>query len=417
VEEITSREELCRTVSSIVACAKAYDIHTHLYSEPFGPLLLSGLDELLTYHYLVAELFRHSSMPYGEFWALPKADQARLVWQSLFLERTPISEACRGVLTVLKVLGADVRSKDLDAVRASLEPGSIAQYIDLIWGKARIEKVIMTDDPFDDRERPVWEKGGNDDPRFEATLRLDALLCDWINGHRVLRSWGYDVRGDLSGATTSEIRRFLREWGSKMRAVYMAVSLPPDFNLEPSSPRTRLIEECVLPVCLNLKLPFAMMIGAKRSVNPDLREAGDALGKADLGVIQSLCAKFPKNKFMVTMLSRENQHELCITARKFRNLMVFGCWWFLNNPSVVDEITRVRMETLGFSFVPQHSDARCLEQLIYKWDHVRTIVTDILVDKYDSVRGSGWRITSDDIRRDVRALFSQNFKDFLEMPL
>ena len=59
-----------------------------------------------------------------------------------------------------------------------------------------------------------------------------------------------------------------------------------------------------------------------------------------LTVIVELCARFPRNKFFITMLSRENQHELCVAARKFGNLMVFGCWWFLNNPSIVSEITR-----------------------------------------------------------------------------
>ena len=417
MEEIASREDLCRSVSSAVAHARVYDIHTHLYSEPFGALLLSGLDELLTYHYLVAEFFRYSSMPYDAFWALAKADQARLVWQSLFVERTPISEACRGALTVLKVLGADVRSRDLDTVRASFEPTDIGQYVDLVWEKARIEKVIMTNDPFDDQERRAWEQGGNTDPRFEAALRLDALLCDWINSHGALRSLGYNVHRDLSVASVSEVQRFLTEWALKTGAVYMAVSLPPGFNLKPSLPRTKLIEECVLPTCLKLGVPFAMMIGAKRSVNPGLREAGDAVGKADVGVLQSLLAKYPRNKFMATMLSKENQHELCVTARKFRNLMVFGCWWFLNNPSIVEEITRLRMETLGLSFVPQHSDARCLDQLIYKWKHAREVVTSVLVDKYNDVMESGWLVTSDDIQRDVDTLFSQGFKDFLEIRL
>jgi hypothetical protein len=71
------------------------------------------------------------------------------------------------------------------------------------------------------------------------------------------------------------------------------------------------------------------------------------------------------------VLSRENQHELCVYARKFNNLMPFGCWWFLNNPSIVEEITRERIELLGASFIPQHSDARVLEQVIYKWRNTR----------------------------------------------
>jgi hypothetical protein len=113
------------------------------------------------------------------------------------------------------------------------------------------------------------------------------------------------------------------------------------------------------------------------------------------------------------MLARENQHELAVAARKFGNLMVFGCWWFVNNPSLIEEITRLRVELLGTTFIPQHSDARVLEQLLYKWDHSREIIARVLVDKYLEMAATGWQATDDDIRRDVRLLLHDNFANFL----
>jgi hypothetical protein len=113
------------------------------------------------------------------------------------------------------------------------------------------------------------------------------------------------------------------------------------------------------------------------------------------------------------MLSRENQHELAVAARKFGNLMPFGCWWFLNNPSLVDEITRMRLELLGLSFIPQHSDARVLDQLIYKWAHSRRIIADTLYDKYSDTMATGWTLTDVEITRDVEKLFGGNFRFFL----
>jgi len=62
--------------------------------------------------------------------------------------------------------------------------------------------------------------------------------------------------------------------------------------------------------------------------------------------------------------------------------MPFGCWWFMNNPSIVEEITRERIEMLGTSFIPQHSDARVLEQVIYKWNNTRRTLARILADTY-----------------------------------
>ena len=133
-----------------------------------------------------------------------------------------------------------------------------------------------------------------------------------------------------------------------------------------------------------------------------------------LGCVERICAKYPENKFMITMLSRENQHELCVAARKFRNLLVFGCWWFLNTPSLIEEITRMRIELLGTSLAPQHSDARVLEQIIYKWGHSRAIIAKVLGDKYYDLAATGWTIAEEEIRRDVEALLAGNFREFVK---
>jgi hypothetical protein len=127
----------------------------------------------------------------------------------------------------------------------------------------------------------------------------------------------------------------------------------------------------------------------------------------------NLCAENPDVKFLVTMLSRVNQHELCVCARKFGNLHLFGCWWYCNNPSIIDEMTRQRLELLGATVTCQHSDARVLDQLIYKWTHTRAIVGGVLADKYRDLFLAGWRPTEDEVRRDVRHLFGGAFHEFL----
>jgi hypothetical protein len=169
----------------------------------------------------------------------------------------------------------------------------------------------------------------------------------------------------------------------------------------------------VLPACRELGIPLALMIGVRRLVNPALRLAGDALGRSDLRSVEHLCREYPKNRFLVTLLSRENQHELCVYARKFANLMPFGCWWFLNNPSIIDEMTRERLELLGTSFIPQHSDARILEQLIYKWRNSRRAIAPALADAYRLMNEDGRPVTAPEIKRDVTRLFRGNFETFV----
>src|SRR5215472_12327316 len=103
------------------------DMHTHLYPPSFGTpvpngtgktdatgLLLWGIDELVTYHYLVAEVYRvvpATKLPYEQFWKMSKQQQADHIWRELFVERSPISEACRGILTTLQKLGFDPNEK------------------------------------------------------------------------------------------------------------------------------------------------------------------------------------------------------------------------------------------------------------------------------------------------------------------
>ncbi len=390
------------------------DVHTHIYSEPFGGLLLWGVDELLTYHYLVAEVTRATAIPFETFWAMNKQEQADFIWSELFIKRSPVSEACRGVLTALEMLGLDNSSRDLNAFRDYFNKTSVAQHIDTVFERANVESVVMTNDPFDPIEYPIWMNKFERDPRFHAALRIDALLNDWTANHTKLIEWGYNVESTLNVRSMAEVRRFLTEWLERTSALYIAASLPPSFAFPEESWRADLISECVLPVAAEFNVPFAMMVGVKKNINPALKLAGDGVGLSDVDTIMRLCAAYPDNKFMVTMLARENQHELCVLARKFPNLCLFGCWWFLNNPSLIDEMTRMRLELLGLSVIPQHSDARILDQLLYKWQHSRALIANVLTDKYLDLLQTGWTLTEEEIARDVKLLLGGNFWDFLK---
>ena len=74
----------------------------------------------------------------------------------------------------------------------------------------------------------------------------------------------------------------------------------------------------------------------------------------------------------------------------------------------------MRLELLGTSFIPQHSDARILDQLIYKWDHSRRIIAAALADKYKLLIEGGWKLTREQIERDARLLLRDNFLEFLK---
>jgi hypothetical protein len=402
-----------KQIEDVVLSTDLTDIHTHLYEPVFSELLLWGIDELLTYHYLVAEVFRFADLPYEKFWSLTKTQQADLIWEKLFIEHSPVSEACRGVLTTLQLLGLDVKKRDLPAVRDWFANQKIETHLTRCMELAGVKRICMTNSPFDDLERPVWEKGFRRDDRFMAALRIDPLILWWPETAPRLVQWGYKVEASVSPQKMAdEIRRFLADWTKRMNARYVMVSIPPDFAFPANNITSQIVEKAVLPHCREFGLPFALMPGVRRAVNPQLKLAGDGVGLSNLTSIQNLCAGFPENKFMVTALARENQHELSVLARKFRNLHIFGCWWFTNVPSIIDEMTRMRIELLGLSFTPQHSDARVLEQIIYKWQHSRRIIAKVLVEKYADLAQTGWQVSRAEVERDVKDLFGGAFERF-----
>ena len=411
------RDQVAAAVEEAVARTPVSDIHTHLYDPAFGKLLLWGIDDLLVYHYLVAEVFRYLDMPFANFWELSKTRQAELIWDTLFLKNSPVSESCRGILTTLNVLGIDARKRDLNAIRAWFSEWTMEDYVAHCMETANVKTICMTNSPFDDDERSIWQNGFKRDPRFTAALRIDPLLLSWQSAYGQLAHWGYKVSEDLTAHTISEVRRFLGDWTERINPRFVMVSLADDFEFPAQNECAQLIEKAIVPHCREFGIPFALMPGVRRQVNPELKLAGDGVGAVNLGALQNLCAMYPDTKFIATVLARENQHELCVLARKFRNLHVFGCWWFLNNPSLVDEITRMRVELLGLSFTPQHSDARVLDQLLYKWQHTRHIISKVLVEKYGDLAATGWVPTREEIQRDVQKLFGGAFDDFCALQL
>ena len=261
-----------------------------------------------------------------------------------------------------------------------------------------------------------------------------------------IKAAGYDV--SIVG-----IRQFVLDWCDTIKPEYMMASTPHNFFVEegtlagattsintealkdPFAFVSQVQDDCnacnekdvpsvvdeespflylLMSICEELDLPLAIKIGAHRGVNPTLKDAGDGLvAFADSRMLSRLCSRFPRVRFLATFLSRNNQHEACVLATKFRNLHLYGCWWFCNNPSIIKEITSMRVEMLGTAFTAQHSDARVIDQLIYKWSHSREVIARVLVGEYNKLGASGWKFNRKEIRRDVRRMFGGSYEEFM----
>jgi hypothetical protein len=175
---------------------------------------------------------------------------------------------------------------------------------------------------------------------------MDPLINDWTN---------VTEREGFADACSS--RKFLDQWIDRMKPLYMAVSMPYDFMYPDNSPASMVLRDVVIPTAKAHDLPFALMIGVKRQINPLLGDAGDSVGRADCPA-SSISAARTRTIVPRDVLSREKPARAVYHRSQVRNMTPFGCWWFLNNPSIIAEITSERLEMLGTSMIPQHSDCR-----------------------------------------------------------
>ena len=115
-------------------------------------------------------------------------------------------------------LGLDVGSRNLQDYRDYFADTTVEAFIDTVFERAKVSKVVMTNDPFDAAEAPVWQSGDTGDTRFEAALRMDVLINTYEEvGYEHLRGLGYDVDPSLSTEKTyKEVRRFLETWIQRM---------------------------------------------------------------------------------------------------------------------------------------------------------------------------------------------------------
>ena len=53
VELLTDSSDLRRQVELVVATVPVIDVHTHVFPAEFDEMFFHGIDDLLTYHYLI----------------------------------------------------------------------------------------------------------------------------------------------------------------------------------------------------------------------------------------------------------------------------------------------------------------------------------------------------------------------------
>ena len=397
---ILSSDNISNKLLNIINSAPIFDLHTHLFPPKHEGYFLLGFKNLLNYHYLIAELLTATNIDASTFYSYNDEKKASIIWNELFEKRTPVSEACAGVLSILKELNIEINNKSFLSICDEYDKK--IQSDKNIFELSNVSSLVMTNNPFDLDEWSLFNTNDWDKKIYLSSLRLDDLILEYEETLKKAK--------DQISNQDNIIVTYLEKCYSQSNPVYAAVSL----NLETFH---KIFHDSLWKDILvwleNKNLPLSLMLGVKRAVNKDFGLAGDGIGDINLKELSNLCNLFPKNKFLVTCLSLNDQHELTVLARKHPNLKIFGFWWFMNQPTIIKQILKMRIDMLGFSFIPQHSDARVSDQLIYKWSHFKKILHPILLEYYQDLLDKNFPISENILQRDIDNLLSLNAKKYL----
>ena len=99
--------------------------------------------------------------------------------------------------------------------RAFFRAQNLAEHIRRVFALAGVSEVVMTNDPLDPDEAPLWESGTLPDAGFRAALRLDRILNDRsldgggraATARNVVEADGARVHGGLAAGLVHVPRR------------------------------------------------------------------------------------------------------------------------------------------------------------------------------------------------------------------
>ncbi|MDC3041727.1 glycosyltransferase family 2 protein [Candidatus Pelagibacter sp.] len=380
-------------IEKFVNSTPIFDIHTHLFPSKFKKYYNVGLIKLLNYHYLKAELFSLGNIKIKNFNNLDDNKKANIIWDNLFLNRYPISTATQGVLRILKIYGVEDVNQKFDKILKITNENQLSE--EDIFKITNINQVVMTNNPFNSEEKKILNL--NKDSKYLPSIRIDDLFIKPKSKNEHLNSWY------LSGQ--EKIKKAIKEI-----KIIIQTNKPSYFSLSTENFKefeNEFFFKNFLSLLKENKTPMMLLIGVKRGVNKLYNDAGDGIGTMNLDYLEKILIKFPRNKFLVSCLDYRDQFKLSVLARKFQNLKIVGFWWFNNNESIIENLLKQRFELLGDNFIVQHSDARIIDQLVYKWLDFKSIYIKVMVEKYQKLLSLGYKIKATDLERKINFHFEE----------
>ena len=419
-ETLRNSDDLCAAIESLFQDPdfRFWDIHTHLFPPQANQLVRYGIDELLNYHYAYRQVlgFRRDISP-EQYWKLNASQRADICWETYFsrpahskINALPVSEGFRAISTIMSGLGLDPRAKDLREARQFFDSVDPMEYHDRILALAGISNVVGTNNPFDQEELEFYRSGVEWHDSFSAALRLDDLVLNPADAMAYIRSnFDLDVGADFGEATLTNARKFCVDWlaGEWLpRVQYVGISFPPDFPwCSESDERLKVLERIVIPACAETGTSLFLMPEPVRGLEPEMKNAGDYVGKMDSVQFARFAQRHPEVDLWVSPLNFSSQYEVSALTCVLPHVSPWSTWWYNHQPGLTQDLCDMRIEMHGENSWLFNSDARVLEHLYSKWRHFQQEFVSIGARQLNRVVESGYPLSEDDVRNWIQTLF------------
>lgn len=334
------------------------DFHSHLYPET-DIRYKAGLIDLLNYHYFYGEYAKarkYSSQEMGVFLKMPAEDKAKLIWEYIFVHKRKdeLSHAGLGVIEIINTLLPNKFSfsesrneicENFQDVLSAYKTPSIEE----IFNITGLSYTIGTYEPGETLPTSPFIKGA---------VRIDS--CHETSYPDIDESAEYY---SLSCETHSDV------FSTRMRNNKITLySLMTHFYYEKKFTK-------FLKSLIDAGKSLWLMLGVARNINSFMGLGGDSIGLCDMRVVEMFAKKFPELNIKFSILDINQLNRAIVAERIFPNLSFQYPWWFNVNTIDVNMYLTKSREILGKrkSEIEFYSDARVLEQLIYKYNFFKSL--------------------------------------------
>ena len=425
-----------------------------------------GIDNLLTTDKMICEFLSIHNTNL-DIYKLDKVKQADLIWDELFIKRTPLSDNCIEIISIIKSIGLEqfIMNLDLNGIRNyfgvnGINSSNINEYTDKIFDLSGVNYTITSTKIFDKNEIIYLEnrftpkkndivlyKKNNitekvkildchclqgyplnynilfDNGKEKNTLWNYLFMCDEqfnkitkrfknsLNIDILLRDYNKCLNNGLIkkygfNENIDGVRDYLLYWFHVLRPKCFSMSLENEIDYDFVNVDTDWIGN-VSQILSTIIIPLSIELNIPISIKFENTKFLDVCDRSNLYSLFKLCKTFPKCKFIICFLCKVNYNKIFWLSKECSNLHIHGC--FLNNLKITKEITTNTFDVFSLNFSFHYSGSTVLEHFIYKWKQYKKIIIDILIDKYKKLELLGVIISKKNIERDVDILFNHSY--------